>query len=209
MKACCSTDSPSSGVRPSTVVTSQPLACTANIRQERAVRPSTSTVQAPQTPCSQPRCVPVRPSSWRKKSASVSRDSTTRACDLPLTVIRVACLPIRHSDIDFQHIDTGAPRRVDQSTRAQDLRQMPPVVAAGMNIGNRLDQPCRRGRGVDRGGIERLAGQAPLRRHRRAAAARRRRTAQARRAAPHCRRRYQAAPRHPPSAKSPWRRANS
>ena len=26
-------------------------------------------VQAPQTPCSQPRCVPVYPSDWRRKSA--------------------------------------------------------------------------------------------------------------------------------------------
>ena len=47
---------------PSTVSTRQPSACTANIRQERTLSPSTSTVQAPQTPCSQPTWVPVRPS---------------------------------------------------------------------------------------------------------------------------------------------------
>ena len=36
-----------------------PSACTANIRQARTGSSSTSTVQAPQTPCSQPTCVPV------------------------------------------------------------------------------------------------------------------------------------------------------
>ena len=45
---------------PSTVRTSRPSALTASIRQERMGRPSINTVQAPQTPCSQPTCVPVR-----------------------------------------------------------------------------------------------------------------------------------------------------
>ena len=45
--------------------------------QERTGRPSTSTVQAPQTPCSQPRWVPVRPQSSRIASASVRRGSTS------------------------------------------------------------------------------------------------------------------------------------
>ncbi len=67
---------------PSIVVTSAPSACTASIRHERAETPSTSTVHEPQTPCSQPRCVPVRPSSSRRKSASVRRSSTChRALD--------------------------------------------------------------------------------------------------------------------------------
>ena len=46
-----------------------PPACTASIRQPRAEQPSTSTVQAPHTPCSQPTWVPVMPSSPRRKSA--------------------------------------------------------------------------------------------------------------------------------------------
>ena len=45
---------------PSTVVISWACAVTANIRQERIGWPSTSTVHAPQTPCSQPTWVPVR-----------------------------------------------------------------------------------------------------------------------------------------------------
>ena len=37
-------------------------------RHERTATPSSWTVHAPQTPCSQPTWVPVRPSSWRRKS---------------------------------------------------------------------------------------------------------------------------------------------
>ena len=61
-KACCSGWS-SSGLsaRPSTVCDLVPSAWTASIRQERTGSPSSSTVQAPQTPCSQPTWVPVRP----------------------------------------------------------------------------------------------------------------------------------------------------
>ena len=36
---------------------------------ERAGSPSNRIVQAPQTPCSQPTCVPVSPRSWRRKVA--------------------------------------------------------------------------------------------------------------------------------------------
>src|SRR5438094_221210 len=59
--------------RPSTVRTLVPSAWTANIRQERTGWSSISTVQAPQTPCSQPRCVPVRPQSSRSASAKLRR----------------------------------------------------------------------------------------------------------------------------------------
>ena len=47
--------------------------------QDRATRPSMRTVQAPQTPCSQPTCVPVSPSVWRRKS-----DSSVRGSAIPL-----------------------------------------------------------------------------------------------------------------------------
>ena len=66
-----------SSASPSTVSTSAPSACTASMRHDSAGRPSTSTVQAPQTPCSQPTCVPVRPSSWRRKSESSVRGSAS------------------------------------------------------------------------------------------------------------------------------------
>ena len=42
----------------STVRISRPSACTARVRHDRAGRPSSSTVHAPQTPCSQPTWVP-------------------------------------------------------------------------------------------------------------------------------------------------------
>ena len=70
---------PAPGASPSTVVSSWPSACTASIRQERTGSPSSSTVQAPHTPCSQPTWVPVRPSSWRRKSESSRRGSTSRS----------------------------------------------------------------------------------------------------------------------------------
>ena len=69
---------PSGAASPSMVVMSAPSACTASIRQERAGWPSTSTVHAPQTPCSQPTWVPVSPISCRRKSLNRLRGSTTR-----------------------------------------------------------------------------------------------------------------------------------
>ena len=54
-----------------------PSACTASVRQARAGAPSIWTVQAPHTPCSQPTCVPVRPSLWRRKSVSSMRGSAS------------------------------------------------------------------------------------------------------------------------------------
>ncbi len=62
-KAACRTERRSGdGARPSTVRRSQSMAWTARVRQARAGRPSMTIVQAPQTPCSQPTCVPVAPS---------------------------------------------------------------------------------------------------------------------------------------------------
>src|SRR6185369_3715968 len=56
------------------------------MRHARALDPFTSTVHAPHTPCSQPTWVPVRPSSWRRKSLSNRRGSTARWYARPLTV---------------------------------------------------------------------------------------------------------------------------
>src|SRR5205814_180051 len=49
----------------------------ASIRQARAGMPSTRTVQAPHTPCSQPRCVAVRLCRSRSRSASDRRGATS------------------------------------------------------------------------------------------------------------------------------------
>ena len=62
-----------------------PAACTASRRQDRTALPSRSTVQAPHTPCSQPRWVPVSPSPSRSRSASVVRPLTSPSQGRPLT----------------------------------------------------------------------------------------------------------------------------
>src|SRR5581483_8189937 len=77
---------PSAGDRPSIVVTSDPTAWTANIRHDRTASPSSSTVHAPHTPCSHPRCVPVSSQSSRSVSASVLRGSMSTTRRRPLTV---------------------------------------------------------------------------------------------------------------------------
>src|SRR5688500_12518119 len=87
MNACCTIpNSPGPRVSPSTVVTLRPLACTAKSRHDRTALSSSSTVQLPHAPCSQPRCVPVRPQSSRKKSPNVLRGSMLALCAVPLTV---------------------------------------------------------------------------------------------------------------------------
>src|SRR6267378_2853979 len=73
--------------RPSTVVISDPSACTANIVQDFTARPFISTVHAPQYVVSQPTCVPVRSHASRRNSTSNMRGSTSRAHGLPLTLI--------------------------------------------------------------------------------------------------------------------------
>src|SRR5262245_18593191 len=50
----------------------------ASRRHERVACPSTATVQAPQAPCSHPRWVAVRRHRSRRKSARVSRGSTSQ-----------------------------------------------------------------------------------------------------------------------------------
>ena len=56
-----------------------PSACAAGTRQAQTCAPSSSTVQAPQSPASQPILVPVRPSSSRRRSASVSNGAAWTA----------------------------------------------------------------------------------------------------------------------------------
>ena len=67
----------------------RPSAWTASIRHERTGSPSSCTVHAPQTPCSQPTFVPVRPASWRMKSAEQrARLDVGRRTRAPLIVDR-------------------------------------------------------------------------------------------------------------------------
>src|SRR6476660_680214 len=94
-KASCNGDnSPGPGVTPSIVVIGVPSACGANIRHARTATPSNRTVQAPQTPCSQPTCAPLRPRCSRRQSSNVVRGSTSSVCSAPLTMrlIRIVFL---------------------------------------------------------------------------------------------------------------------
>src|SRR5271166_2574408 len=74
---------------PSTVVISEPSACTANIVHDFTARPFISTVHAPQYEVSQPTCVPVRSQASRRNSTSNMRGSTWRLYGLPFTLILI------------------------------------------------------------------------------------------------------------------------
>src|SRR4029450_4373919 len=92
MNACWTVDSPPFGpLSPSTVVTSAPSACTANMRHDRTARPSNITVHAPHTPCSHARWVPVRPRPSRRKSARVVRAPPPPRRSVPFTVSATSC----------------------------------------------------------------------------------------------------------------------
>src|SRR3954465_8401085 len=81
---------PSSVASPPTLCSWCPSAWPASIRHERIGRPSTSTVHAPHTPCSQPTCVPVSPRSWRSTSDSSRRAGTRTSRVAPLTERRTS-----------------------------------------------------------------------------------------------------------------------
>src|ERR1043165_6208866 len=70
---------------PSMVVTSRLSASSPNIRHERIDRPSTSTVQVPHSPSSQPCLVPVNAKSSRKTSSRVLCGAKATSAASPLS----------------------------------------------------------------------------------------------------------------------------
>src|SRR3954452_213802 len=72
--------------KPSTVVISYPPTCPAAVRQEQTGAPSTRTVQAPQSPASQPIFVPIRPRSSRKTCDRRFVAAAATRTSLPLTL---------------------------------------------------------------------------------------------------------------------------
>src|SRR3984957_15511497 len=84
MKACCNGCSAPSVAMPSMVVILAPSFITASVRQELIRRPSTSTVQAPHWPWSQPFLVPVRSRWSRNASSKVVHGATLRRRSTPL-----------------------------------------------------------------------------------------------------------------------------
>ena len=112
------------------MVTSWPSAVTASSRQERTGSPSSSTVQAPHTPCSQPTWVPVSRRSWRRQSDSSRRAGTWA--------------PVRHA------VDGAAVRRAAASARHRSCRpprclgERPPRSAPAPGAaGSRRWRGCR------------------------------------------------------------------
>ena len=102
------------------VWTDAPCACTASIRQERTISPFTRTVQAPQTPCSQPTWVPVSCRCSRRKSARLSRGKTCASTRSPLTSSEIGIGAVTQSPA----LRSGRPSR-RHATHHQHLRQMP------------------------------------------------------------------------------------
>src|ERR1700690_1870870 len=146
-------NSPGPGVTPSMVVISEPAACAANIRQERTATPSNSTVQAPQTPCSQPAWAPLRSSRSRRQSSKVVRGSTSISCTVPLTLssMRMGSSPLRIA------------KRIRDGARGQHGGDAAAIGRRGVQVVERVDIAERLlSRGADRFRVERAAGQLPL-----------------------------------------------
>ena len=124
--------------------------------------PSTSTVQAPQTPCSQPTCVPVRPRSSRMKSASERRASTTcstrRVVDGERSAMRS---PGRDHAPPQARAAWSRARSVSTAANAAIVR-----ASRGRRSADRRSAP-RRGARASRARLEWPAGQPPPRRSRR------------------------------------------
>ena len=76
------------------VVTSLPSTLVASVRHELTGRPSTSTVQEPQTPTPHPSTAPVRCSSSRRYSSSVWFGLTAISRARPLMVVSITILAI-------------------------------------------------------------------------------------------------------------------
>src|SRR3954447_624188 len=87
MNPCWTGSSTPSCSRPSTVRTSWPPAIAASTVQVFTGSPSSQATQVPQLLVSQPQCVPVSPSSSRRKCTRSRRPSISRVTGSPLTVI--------------------------------------------------------------------------------------------------------------------------
>ena len=130
------------------MVIAQPSADTANIRHERTGDAVEDTVHAPQTPCSQPRWVPVRPQvvpqAVRQQPASGNLYVARAAVD---DQAAPGILLLRSSALSPSGRGPAGRRREPRTRRdSEHPDQVPPVVGAGMDIAIRLDlRGCRLG----------------------------------------------------------------
>src|SRR5438132_14113476 len=112
------------------VITRLPSVWTASVKHERTRRPSTSTVQAPHWPWSQPFLVPVSPSRSRSASSSETLGSTSSAWSVPLMVSRTR-IPLRWA-VTTTHLSSNVAgeypsvlrRRAEQNPDPGLMRQL-------------------------------------------------------------------------------------
>jgi hypothetical protein len=120
--------------RPSTVVTSHPATCPAATRQAHTGSPSSNTVQAPQSPASQPTFVPVRPRSSRntreRRRLPVTLTSTLR----PLMEKEMSCDSI--GDVGVCVATSGSPHTSLQRSPDQRNGGIPPVLGRCADVVN-------------------------------------------------------------------------
>src|SRR5882724_3221638 len=123
MNACWRGWSLPFSARPSIVNTDRPRTSKASVVQALTGRPSTSSVQAPQTSTSQDRFTPVRPSRSRTTSSSNSWGSTSISCERPFNVndtgmnCASCCLDIA-LDMPVSGIRTSRPASAHQTLKS-------------------------------------------------------------------------------------------
>src|SRR5690348_343017 len=121
--------------RPSTVVTSHPATWPAATRQAHTGSPSSSTVQAPQSPASQPTFVPVRPRSSRNTRERRRLPATLTSTLRPLTEKEMSCDCT--GDVGVCAATSGSPHASFQRSPDQSYRGIPPVLGRCPDVVNR------------------------------------------------------------------------
>src|SRR5687768_1137901 len=120
---------------PSIVSTSRPSACTASIRHELTDLPSTITVQAPQSPTSQPSLDPVNSNSSRSIRRRVVSGATCAVRRSPLTrmVTSAMSLLLRAGALSLSE-GVGA----FQGSLGQYRDEVAAIVGGGTHVADRL-----------------------------------------------------------------------
>src|SRR6478752_3398505 len=121
--------------RPSTVVTSHPATWPAATRQAHTGSPSSNTVQAPQSPASQPTFVPVRPKSSRSTRERRQVPDTLTSTLWPLTEKEMSCDST--GDVEVCAATSDSPHASLQRSPDQRNRGIPPVLGRGADVVNR------------------------------------------------------------------------
>ena len=160
--ACCTGDSvPSGSVSPSTVVISALSALTASIRQDRVATPSTRTVHAPQTPCSQPTCVPVSLRSCRRQSDSSRRAGTVTVWTTPFTISRTSNEFVRCPVLVMGPAPLRAAGALVQGPLGQHPGQVPPITRRRVDVVARPHLAHREPPGLREVGLGQIAATSP------------------------------------------------